>query len=403
MVFDQDELKKISGISFAEQIAKANPVLNTHSTILAMAENMKKAVGFSSFFNNYTKFENLYVKPYNSLEYLINPMRNFQNNNYLFSKSNSIESLVLGGSVTALINAGKLANANRASSMGLFDIAKGIKEAYSTHENLLRIQSPIIEQLARGYFSSNVGATPSWIDKISEVRPFTNPTIYDLLTAGTFAKIDAIPKGDDTPEEIVDKAAALIEENEELKNKVYNLTNTVSLLLTKQSEGEKVTEKELKEPKKILTEIIHEHLLKNTLSKQSIYVMVCFLEFLMNVIIIGIILEGIGKDIFDGIFGEKEENKTIQYNITNSVTNNYTLNNISTDFAIEDAQVFCGHSIKTRYVGKLKKGTPVLIYKTKPKWCLIEATIEKKIKKTGEKKDTIIKAWVMKKYLDSFQ
>ncbi|MFN7910481.1 MAG: hypothetical protein ACK5QC_01575 [Bacteroidota bacterium] len=325
------------------------------------------------------------------------------------SKSNMIQA-VLGGSIPALLEE-QMKYTQQAKGFDLSAFSGGILKKFNAHSQLYDKQLTLAEKLSKGFFAANHLALPSWVDKIqSAQRTFdvANISAFDLLSASTLTRIaeELEYEEDETPEETITTVSELINENAELKQDLENLYLAFSKRIASKVKRKKkrVTSQDLKEPVRIVTEIIHKHLLgKRGVSLQTTNTFIWIINYVLWGILFNIIMEGKGKDMFDGIFGEDEKQIQTQPIINNnySAINNY--NYVSQDTVIEDAGIYLRNSIKAKCLGRVKKGIVVLIIQQKPKWCFVETIIIKNDKKTGKDFKKVVKGWISKKNLAYFQ
>lgn len=317
---------------------------------------------------------------------------------------------VLGGSVTALL-AEQMKYTQQTKGFDLSSISGSILDKINANSQLYDKQLTLAEQLSKGFFAANHLSSPSWVDKIQSAhRTFNvaNIRAFDLLSASTLTRIaKELEHGEDeTPEETITTVSELISRNAALKQDLENLYLAFSKRVASKVKRKKkrVTSQDLKEPLRIVTEIIHKHLLgKAGVSLQATYMFVWMVNFVFWTVLYNILMEAKGKDMFDGIFGENEKQIPAPSIINNNyfVTNNY--NYVSQDTVIEDVSIYQRNSKRTKYLGRVKKGKIVLILQQKPKWCFVETIIMYHNKKT--KKDTVkvVKGWILKQSLSCFQ
>lgn len=325
------------------------------------------------------------------------------------SKSNMIQA-VLGGSITALL-AEQMKYAQQPKGFDLSGISGGILEKINAHSQLYDKQLTLAEQISKGFFAANYLSSPSWVDKIQSAhRTFdvANIRAFDILSASTLTRIaeELEYEEDETPEETITTVSELISENTALKQDLENLYLAFSKRVANKVKRKKkrVTSQDLKEPLRIVTEIIHKHLLgKAGVSLQTTYIFVWMVNFVFWTILFNMLMEAKGKDMFDGIFGEDEKQIQAPPIINNnySVINNY--NYVSQDTVIEDVSIYQRNSIKTKCLGRVKKGIVVLILQQKPKWCFVETIIIKHNKKTEKDTVKVVKGWILKQSLSYFQ
>lgn len=321
--------------------------------------------------------------------------------------------IVLGGSTISTL-AKFTQESRKFSANNLGGIASDIHDKFRMHSGLFERQLSLTEQLSKGYFSTNHLAIPLWVDKITQTEKrfdAKNVNLFDVLSAETLTRlIGGFRK--ETEEAVnaegnIEQITDLLNQNSELKKELENLYLSFAKHITgKLNRRKKLKAKDLKEPSKLFTEFIHKHLFKNTgISLQTVFTFVCLIEYAFTVIFIGMIMEAKGKDMFDGIFGVDSEQMPQQQIINNkstyNIVNNY--NNITSDFVIKDVSVYLRNSTKTKCIGKIKRTTTVLILSQKPKWCFIEAVIEKYDIKTKTTIEKVVRGWILNEYLDYFQ
>lgn len=325
------------------------------------------------------------------------------------SMSNMMQA-VLGGSVTALL-AKQMKYPQQPKGFDLSGISGGILEKINAHSQLYDKQLTLAEKLSKDFFAANHLSSPSWVDKIQSAhRTFdvANIRTFDLLSASTLTRIaeELEYKEGETPEKTITTVSELIKENTALKQDLENLYLAFSKRVASKAKRKKkrVTSQDLKEPLRIVTEIIHKHLLgKAGVSLQTTYIFVWIVNFVLWTILFNMLIEARGKDMFDHIFGEDEKQIQAPPIINNnySVINNY--NYVSQDTVIEDASIYQRNSIKTKCIGRVKKGIVVLILQQKPKWCYVETIIMKHNKKTKKDTEKVVKGWILKQSLSCFQ
>lgn len=321
--------------------------------------------------------------------------------------------IVLGGSTISTL-AKFTQESRKFSANNLGGIACDIHDKFRMHSSLFESQLSLTEQLSKGYFSANHLAIPSWVDKITQTeRRFDakNVNLFDVLSAETLTRL-TWKFGKETEEPVdaegnIEQITDLLNQNSELKKELENLYLSFAKHITgKLKRRRKLKAKDLKEPSKLFTEFIHKHLFKNTgISLQTVFTFVCLIWYLFNVILIGMIMEAKGADMFDSVFGGDSEQIPQQEIINNkntyNIVNNY--NNITSDFVIKDVSVYLRNSTKTKCIGRIKRTTTVLILSQKPKWCFIEAVIEKYDIKTKTTMEKVVRGWILKECLDYFQ
>lgn len=293
------------------------------------------------------------------------------------------------------------------------DLAINIKDIFSAKSDILAAQIAISESIGKDYFATNQLAMPSWLkeDHFTKHKFREDQISYaDILSANTLTRItetfSSENEDDNDANENLQKITDLLKENSILKKEIQNLYFSFGKhIANKLNKRKKLKEDDLKEPTKLFTAFIHKNLLKdNFLTPQTIYTIICIIEYVFSLIIIGIILEAKGGSIYNKVMGEDEKIQQVQpttINNTHTITNNYK--NIISDFVIKDASIYIRNSIKVRRFGKIKRNTSVLILAQKPEWCLVEALVTIYNKKTKTTLDVVKRGWVMKKNLDYFQ
>jgi hypothetical protein len=324
-------------------------------------------------------------------------------------KSNMMQALV-GGSIHAML-AEQMIYTQQPKGFDFSAISAGILEKINAHSKLYDNQLTLAEKLSKGFFAANHLALPSWVDKIESAhRTFNvaNIRTFDLLSATTLTRIaeELEYEEDETPEDTISTITDLIGENVALKQDLESLYLAFAKRITNKVKRKKrrVTSQDLKEPLRIVTEIIHKHLLGKTgVSLQTTYIFVWMVNFTLWTILFNMLMEAKGKDMFDSVFSEKEKQIQTPQVINNnySVINNY--NYVSQDMVNEDASIYLRNSIKTKCLGRVKKGIIVLIIQQKPKWCFVETIIIANDRKTGKDFEKVVKGWILKKNLAYFQ
>jgi hypothetical protein len=386
----------------------ANPLKGLQN----ITSKLDSAFGAFNMARQISEMQGQLYKRQNVTDFLFSPSLNVNKMinaiEHMNSKPNIMQA-VLDGSVTAL-----LAEQMKSQQLKAFDlsgISSGILGKINAYSQVYDRQLTLAEQLSKGFYAANHLALPSWVDKIqSAQRTFdvTHIRAFDLLSASTLTRIAEKLKyeEDETPEENITTVSELISQNADLKKDLESLYLAFSKRIASKvkRKSKKVTSEDLKEPVRIVTEIIHKHFLgKRGVSLQTTYTFIWIINYVLWGILFNIIMEGKGKDMFDSIFGEDEKQIQAPQVINNSypVINNY--NYVSQDTVIEDASIYLRNSIETKGLGRVKKGTVVLIIKQKPKWCFVETIIMKHDKKTGRNVEKVVKGWIFKKYLAYFQ
>lgn len=319
----------------------------------------------------------------------------------------------LGGSTISKL--AKFAQESRPySDNRLADIANGIHDKFRTYSGVYQRQQSITEVLSKGYFTANHLTNPAWLEKITQTeRRFDtkNVSLFDVLGFEALTRItEKFGKETEEPlnaEENIEQISELLKQNSEIKTELEKLYFSFAKhIANKIKRRKRVKAKDLKEPSKLLAELIHKHLFKNTsISQQTVYIFVCLIGYTFTTIFIGMIMAAKGTDMFDNVFGlnskQIPQQQIINTKNTYNIVNNY--NNLISDFVIEDANIYLRNSIKTKCIGKIKRNTIVLILSQKEKWCFIEAVVEKYDKKEKTTIEKVVKGWVMKNSLDNFQ
>lgn len=315
--------------------------------------------------------------------------------------------------IRKMIVADSIQNAVSRLEIAKPDLALSMKEIFTSKSDILAAQIAISESIGKDYFSANHLAMPSWLKENHFKKHKFNEdqvSFADILSANTLTRIteNFITENEDENgiNESLQKITDLLNENSTLKTEIQNLYFSFGKhIASKLNKRKKLKEEDLKEPTKMLTSFIHKNLLKeNFLRPQTIYTIICIIEYVFSLIIIGIILEAKGGSIYNSVMGEDEKIQQVQpahSNNTHKITDNYQ--NILSDFVIKDASIYIRNSIKARCFGKIKCNTSVLILTQKPKWCLVEALVTIYNKKTKTTLEVVKRGWVMKKNLDYFQ
>jgi len=291
------------------------------------------------------------------------------------------------------------------------DFAAGINHKFKMFDDLFQRQLSISETMSRSYFTANQMSIPSWVDKISQIETnfnINNLNLIGLLSAETLTRLaekhENVEDRVIPAEENITELSKLIEENQALKSELDNLYRSFSkYIVSKVKKKKKIQQADLNEPKIQISKFIHKILFKdNSISLQSVYNLVCLLDFVFTVIILGIIMEGKGSDIYDSIVGEETKQTTQPINFHKNITTNIYYD-IKCDFVIEDAKLYLRNSLKSKCLGLVKINTTVIIIKQKPKWCFIEVLVKNYNKKTKSNIEKVEKGWILKKHLDYFQ
>lgn len=388
----------------------ANPLKGLHN----ITSKLNSSFGMFDVASQISQMHEQMYKRQNVTDFLFAPSLNVNKMitaiEQMNRKSDSMQA-ILGGSVTALL-ANQARNSFKPSGFDFSDLSRGIYEKLNTHSRLYEKQLSIAEQLSKGFYAANHLALPSWVDKIqSAQRTFdvANIRAFDLLSASTLTRIaeELEEEQEQTPEENITTVSELISQNAALKQDLENLYFAFAKRITSKLKKKKkrVTSEDLKEPLRIVTEIIHKHILGQVgVSMQTTYTFIWIINYVLFGVLLNIIMEGKGKDMFDGIFGEDEKQIQAPQQIINNnypVINNY--NYVSQDTVIENANIYQRNSVKTKCIGLVKQSTIVLIIQQKPKWCFVETIVMKYDKKAGKKMEKVIKGWILKKYLSYFQ
>lgn len=395
MSINDDLYSKFSALSIAEQIGQPKYNLGATEAILGLATNMKRITGSSSIVESMLNTRKQFTSFSSPIDYFMKPSK-FYNHNM------SIEEMVIRGSAAYLVNA--FSAPSKASTLGILDFSKGIQDMFNQHPTALQKQLAITEQLTRGYFSAINSPVPYWADRIQSQEKENNDAIsmFDMLTATTLNRITDVIDNAGGSEDIIDEVSQSLT-HPQIQKQLDDFYLSISDLIERKFDEKK--QDEVIETHILITHFIHDALFKNTrLSKQALQVAFDLIGFFVFQIFMQMFWEAKGKDIYDRIFSQDDvkKNQSIQINNT-TVVNNYIIKSNPVDFSIEDASVYSGPSSKRKYKGRLTKGTTVEILKVKPQWCLIKGNVETKNKVTGDKNDTLILGWVMKKHLDGFQ
>lgn len=402
----------LTGNSYRDMQKKIDALASPYEHLSEMSTKLSRIIGLSGIVSQFAQIDK-YTSLYNSYEKM-NGIRFFADSLNHMNKRHDPLQVILGGStITALARSIQMSQPiNKVNTFA--DLAKRIQDKYSTHHNVFNKQLTITELLSKGYFNANNLAYPSWINKISQTEKLfdsRNVNLFDVLSAETLTRItetiEEVSEEDVNAGENLDQISEVLKENAALKNELENLyLNFAKHIASKLKRRKRVNSRDLKEPSKLLTAFIHKHLFTNTrLSQQAIYTFICLIEYVFTVIFIGLIMEGKGDDIFNKIFSNETETIPQQQAITNNntynIVNNYNFN--QSDFVINDAKVYLRNSVKTNCIGKIKQNTTILILSQKLEWCFVEAIAEKYDKKRKKIIEKVVRGWIMKKHLDSFQ
>lgn len=387
----------------------ANPLKGLHN----ITSKLNSTFGVFEMARQISQMQDQLYKRQHATDFLFAPSLNVNKMinaiEQMNSKSNVMQT-VFGGSITDLLTQ-QMKYTQQSKGFDFSCISGGILEKFNAHIQLYNKQLTLAEKLSKDFFAANHLASPSWVDKIQSAHQtfdVANVRAFDLLSANTLTRIaeDLEYEDNETPEEIITTVSQLISENKALKKDLENLYLAFSKRVANKVKGKKkrVTDQDLKEPLRILTEIIHKHILgKAGISLQTSYNFVSIVNFVFWSILVNIILEAKGKDMFDVIVGEDEK----QMQATPIINNNYSrINNynyVSQDSVIEDVSIYQRNSIKTKCLGQVKRGTVVLVLQQKPKWCFVETIIMNHNKKTEKDTMKVVKGWILKQSLSYFQ
>ncbi len=296
--------------------------------------------------------------------------------------------------------------------VSLAELAMGVQERMLGNSSLYQKQMRITEQLGKGFYAANLWQTPSWVDKMNVLdKAIERSKVrwFDVYSSAALSGIEDIEnsKGFEPKdvESSLDEVSSLLAENGELKDKLDKLYKSIGKNIARNGKKrKKPSTKELLSIQEKITIFIHRNLFKNTqLSRQKVYILIGVLSFLFTVLM-DIYLSANGSALFNSLIGDDANIKTSQQ--INKTNNFYFINSptkLENDFVICNANLYLRNTLKSKCLGRIERNTTVLILSQKSNWCFIEAIICKLNKKTKVEADTVVRAWIAKKYLDSFQ